>query len=234
MHLKAIPIFVFAIGAWVFHAKAQVQTQLSTGIWRQAGTDGCGDSSMIIKKIKGERALVEIDQTSACFAEGRSNSATFRGEALRDSGPTQKLVIDLKTNRVSVETIGSARGKSCEISLSPKGTSLRLDFKNCEYAESGGQTIAGSTLKLARLSQRPSFKCEGRITLIESLICAESDLADRDREVSRRFKNSKKQDGVQKAQTEWIKSRDECTDASTDILSCLKKSYDQRLSELQK
>lgn len=86
-------------------------------------------------------------------------------------------------------------------------------------------------LFLTAKAQGTSFDCEKATTKVEKLICADSELSRLDEEMSAVYKTTlqdeKHADSVRKAQKQWLKERNVCSDAA-----CVKRAYETRLHGL--
>jgi uncharacterized protein len=94
-------------------------------------------------------------------------------------------------------------------------------------------SIVGLALSATAVAAQPSFDCSKAATAVETAICADenSDLAVRDRALSRLFSSLKEEGGHDKllsAQQAWLKQRNGCGGDA----SCLRRSYDERLAKL--
>jgi uncharacterized protein len=84
----------------------------------------------------------------------------------------------------------------------------------------------------------PGFDCSRASSKAEIAICANSELADRDRTLNELYKkligSSSKRDkpSIVKAQQDWVSRRDNCTDA--ELEACIQSLYDGRIVELRK
>ncbi|WP_104912345.1 lysozyme inhibitor LprI family protein [Pseudomonas sp. LG1D9] len=97
---------------------------------------------------------------------------------------------------------------------------------------------AGLTVS-AQAQTGPSFKCSANMaSSVETLICSSEGLASLDRQMASTYSAALKKAGSQakmlKAeQRGWIKGRNDCWKAD-DKQACIRDSYNQRLTELQK
>jgi uncharacterized protein len=75
---------------------------------------------------------------------------------------------------------------------------------------------------------QPSFSCSGKLSRVEQAICTDPVLAGRDRDLAALYKAVQSRAGVVKAQRNWIRIRNACTDTA-----CIAREYDRRIGELR-